>query len=147
MAHPVAQPLTVNVKVDPTSTVHHLIPEDMQELVGDEIRKIRLLDATVISIPHGTHISHGNNDYIVVEHFVSDDEMKTLPNTNDRVIKEIPTGAKIIDSTGLPVTISASIKVDIPAGSKIRLPAGTKLQQFDGNIKLKVEEETVVRLD
>ena len=146
--HPPAPvPLFVNVQVDPSSIVHHMVPEDMVELIGAEFTHIKLLDAPYITVPHGTHVTHGDNSYIVVEHFVTEEEKKTLPETNNRIRKEIPAGTLIIDSTGLPVTIAAPIMVDILGASKIRLSAGTRLQQVDGNIKLKLEGETVVRLD
>ena len=146
--HPQTKVLTIDVTIDPTAVLRYVVPEHMQESIGKTFGHLSFIDSPLVAIPHGTYVSHGSNEYIVVEHFVNKEEKEALPETNNAlIVKNVPAGTKILDANGMAVSTAAPITVEVPGASLMRLPAGTKLQQVDGPIKLQLVESVTVRLD
>lgn len=145
------KPVFVNVTIDAKTVLKYNVPDHIVlspvsgNLAGNS-RIISLIDSPQIPIPHGTHVMHGSNRYIVVEHFVNDEEKKKLPEENATITANIHAGIKIHDPNGIPVALAAAITVEIPGASLVRLAAGTRLQQTDGIIRLQLAEPTTVRI-
>ena len=110
--------------------------------LGGGSATIFLMNPIDATIPQGTIVSIGKNEYVPVDHFYSN--LGDVPEQPaSRVMKKvIPVGTPVWwDSVPTTIPAGIEIEVEIPANCPIILPVHTLLQQPDSEVELDLRRD------
>ena len=149
MAHEIKTQCTCNYTPTP-GEIYVCVAVEPGTILRYSIPERPLCSASIITfsghlhIPHGTHITIGDNRYIAVAYYVDDNEKTQLARTNSVLVPK-----RLISNTILhnPRTVIVPERVTIPNNTSVWIIPGTKLQQIDSDGRFEIKESIIATID